>query len=161
MTPAAYVLPFDSWSYKQNNSDSIICVICRCGEDEHNKGKLIKATAKGVESLRRYCGIRGDDAVKTFLTDEATIVHYHCNCRKEYTNDRVIEQKLKRSASTECLMTTKFLRSSSSSKFAWKQQCFLCAIKLKQPTSCLILPIEYKKFHHVPILDVGKMRMCG
>ena len=91
MTPAAYILPFDSWSYKQNNSDSIICVICRCGEDEHNKGKLIKATAKGVESLRRYCGIRGDDAVKTFLTDEATIVHYHCNCRKECTNDRVTQ----------------------------------------------------------------------
>lgn len=110
-----------------NNPDTP-CVICHCGVDD-SKGKLIKATPKGIESLRLYSVVRHDDDLKTFLAGDPPVVYYHCDCRKAYTNDRLIEQQLKRAASvsTECTMPTKLLRSSLSSKFNWKEQCFFCS----------------------------------
>jgi len=57
------------------------------------KGKCVKATQKGIVSLKHYSKLHADEWIKLFLTRNLSAVCYHSVCYKAYTNERLLEQQ--------------------------------------------------------------------
>ena len=105
-----------------------MCLICEVNFDAGvEKGKRVKATSKGVTSLKQYSALRNDERLVQFLASNPVNVYYHSECHKGYTNQRLFEQQKRQSAvEAETVVPQKSLRSSSTG-FLWKEHCFLCA----------------------------------
>jgi len=127
------------------------CIICQEKFDSasDNRGKRVKATSKGIESVRHFSALRDDERLQNLLSDHPAEVYYHSQCHKRYTNERLFQQERRRSeVSPEKPVQTKLLRSSSAG-FLWAEHCFLCAKPVKQES------------HHgsATVCSVGTMNM--
>lgn len=117
-----------------------MCVICRVPFSE--KGDKLTLTTKGIETLKQYSSLHGDNDLHEFLLGQQIGVNVHVSCRKKFTDKRRYEQLCESGEGAACSVPPKTLRSSVS-VFDWKLHCFFCGEQ-----------VTYDKYSHNSLENV-------